>query len=182
MVVFLKKANPEINKKRERMIVIKLKKYLEQLNTLNAKKKLGDRMNEIQENDTKVQDINEMEDLSKEELPGLDISEGLREIEKNKNAINEGISFLTKQVGTMMEQANLMKDEMEKQSELLEKIGTDLNKHTQKLGSLNKTMDKALAAAGGPTKMVLVIIIFAVILGLLAVLYGLLEYFVFSKI
>jgi len=58
---------------------------------------------------------------------------------------------------------------------LLEKIGADVTKYDSQLGELNKTMDKALAAVGGPLKMILGIIIMIIILAVIAVVYVIVE-------
>jgi len=99
-----------------------------------------------------------------ENIPEVDISEGLAQIEEQKKIFDEGLLKISKQVDNMKEAANKFAEELDKQSELLDKIGADVDKYNEKLSKLNERMDKALAQVGGSFRML--IIIFGLIIGL----------------
>ena len=90
-------------------------------------------------------------DLSGESgVPGIDISEGLKQIEEKKQEVQEGLKVLVEQIDKLAEHATNFGEELDKQEKLLDGIKTDVEKYDNELGKMNKTMDKVLTAVGGP--------------------------------
>jgi len=151
-----------------------IRNIVEYIDALKQKNRGGKtiKQEEMKSKDT----LDNMDDLSKESgIPGVDISEGVKQIEDNKRKIEEGLGELISQVEKMKEHADNFKSELEKQEKLLDQIEKDVEKYDKKLGTLNKTMDKALAAVGGPLKMVLYIIIGVLIFATIMVIYVIIE-------
>jgi len=69
-----------------------------------------------------------------------------------------------------------IKDTLEVQSKLLDKIGEDVDKYDKQLGDLNEKMDKILASVGGPFKLVIAIcvLVFLIII-LFVVLFAIIQ-------
>lgn len=105
--------------------------------------------------------------FSASELPEIDISEGLRQIEENKSKQNEKLDIISGQLDSMMGIAKEMGDELDVQLKLLEKMDQDVTKYNASLGNLNNTLDKAIAKVGGPTKLLLIAIVGLIILGVI---------------
>jgi len=64
-----------------------------------------------------------------------------------------------------------MGNELEKQTELLNKIEDDVGKYNEKLSKLNDRMDKALQQVGGSTRMIFLIFGMIICLVLMVVIY-----------
>jgi len=146
--------------------------YINDLKSKNRGQGKSMKQEEMKSKDT----LDGMEDMSKESgIPGVNISEGLKQIEENKVRIAEGIRELIGQVDDIKKKADEIKNELEKQEKLLDQIEKDVTKYDKDLGDLNKKMDKALQAVGGPLKMILGIIILIVIIAIIAVVYVIVE-------
>lgn len=125
--------------------------------------------------------LDKIEDMSQEKgIPGIDISEGLKQINENNQLIDQGLADLIQQVGQIQDKANNFKDELEKQAKLLDKIEVDVKKYEAKLGNLNKKMDGILKKAGGPFKIIAIILVFIICLGLVGALYVFAETYILN--
>lgn len=167
--VLKRKPKPEILDQRDEDIR-NIKEYIISLQDKNRGTKTLKLENKSHTN------VDNLEDLSGESgIPGVDISEGIKQIEDNKRKIEEALGELISQVEKMKESAENFSQELDKQEKLLDKIGQDVEKYDKQLGELNKTMDKALAAVGGPLKIILMIIILIIVLAIIAVVYVVVE-------
>jgi len=117
-----------------------------------------------------------VDDLVKEskkpiELPSIDISDGLRQIEDNKKKQDKLLDVLSNQVDEIQNIADQIGLELDKQAILLDKMSVDVDKHNATLGKLNTDLDKAIQQVGGGTRLMVIGIILVVIIALIGVLY-----------
>jgi len=173
----IRNPRPDILEQR-RKDIIAVKKHIENLRELSRGKK-SIRGGDIDKKSMGTLDM--IEDMSQEKgIPGIDISEGLRQINENNQLIDQGLAELIQQVGQIQDKANNFKDELEKQAKLLDKIEVDVKKYEAKLGNLNKKMDGILKKAGGPFKIIAIILVFIVCLGLVGALYVFAETYILN--
>jgi len=147
--------------------VVKLKEHHRQLQELSiGKKPEGMKFREIKSKGLDDLNYNDCDDI-----PDVDISEGLKQIEEQKAQFNENLKVIAKQVGEMKGYAEAFKDELDKQTKLLDNIETDVANYNGKLSKLNERMDKALQQAGGSTRMILLVFGMIICLVLLVIIY-----------
>jgi len=105
------------------------------------------------------------------ELPTIDISDGLKQIEDNKREQGRLLDVLGNQIDTIADIANSIGLELDKQALMLDKMSVDVDKHNATLGNLNKDLDKAIEQVGGGTRLMVIGIILIIIIALIGVLY-----------
>lgn len=106
----------------------------------------------------------ELIDLSKETKLNIDISYGIKQMEENKEMINEGINEIIIQVDKLYNKSKEFGDELQKQNVMTEKMEVDVNKYQFQLGTLNKRMGDMLDKIG-VCKIISFIIIMILLLG-----------------
>jgi len=92
-------------------------------------------------------------------------------LKNKKKKFDENLKVISKQVDTLKDAAIDMGNELEKQTELLNKIEDDVGKYNEKLSKLNDRMDKALQQVGGSTRMIFLIFGMIICLVLMVVIY-----------
>jgi methyl-accepting chemotaxis protein len=112
------------------------------------------------------------------ELPTIDISDGLRQIEENKRKQNELLDVLDGQVNQLADIANSIGLELDKQALMLDKMAVDVEKHNATLSNLNKDLDKAIEQVGGGTRLIICGCILIILIALIGVLYLVISAFV----
>ncbi|KAL0482873.1 hypothetical protein AKO1_014171 [Acrasis kona] len=126
-----------------------------------------------------------VDDLVKQErqieIPTLDISEGLAQIEANKKRLDNQLDLLDGKLDTLADIANSIGLELDKQALMLDKMSADVDKYNAKLGHLNKDLEKAVAAVGGGTRLMVCGIIIIVLIALVGILYLVISYVVKTK-
>jgi len=147
---------------------MKLKEHHRQLHNLSVGKKSED---EEQFRKIKPKGLDDLNYAECDDIPDVDISEGLKQIEEQKKKFDENLKVISKQVDTLKEAAIDMGNELEKQTELLNKIEDDVGKYNDKLSKLNERMDKALQQVGGSTRMIFLIFGMIICLILMVVIY-----------
>jgi len=105
------------------------------------------------------------------EIPTLDISDGLRQIEEAKKRQNQLLDQLDNQLNTIQNIANEIGLELDKQAIMLDKMSVDVDKYNEKLGHLNSDLDKAIEQVGGGTRLMIIGIILIIIIALIGILY-----------
>jgi chromosome segregation ATPase len=164
----IRNPKPEIMEQR-RNDIIAIRKHIDNLRELSRGKK-SIRGGEIDKKGGTL--LDNMQDLSQEKgIPGIDLSEGQRQIDENNKLIDIALADLILQVNQISDKANNFKDELSKQAKLLDGIESDVKKYEAKLGDLNKKMDTALQKVGGPFKMIAMIIAMVICLGLVGALW-----------
>jgi len=116
--------------------------------------------------------VENMKDMSKDDdknLPKIDISAGLAQLKEMKDKEDQYLDILLNQVGTMGDLAQSYKDELELQCTLLDKLETDVNKHLETMGTVNKNMDKLIEAAGGNLKLTIIGILIIVVIAIVGI-------------
>jgi len=89
--------------------------------------------------DVKDSKGNTITDLSHETgIPGVDLSEGMKQIDEKNKEIDGVLDVLIGQMKTIEGHAINIKDTLEVQSKLLDKIGEDVDKYDKQLGDLNE--------------------------------------------
>lgn len=126
--------------------------------------------------------VENMKDMSKEDesannLPKIDISAGLAQIEEMKQKQDKMLDKLLEQVDVMGNLAQSYKDELELQCSLLDKLEDDVNKHLETIGTVNKNMDKLIEAAGGNLKLTVIGILIIVVIALIGIGFVFLKVF-----
>jgi len=106
-----------------------------------------------------------------DDIPDVDISDGLKQIEEQKQKFEQNLKIISQQVDKLKDAAVDMGNELEKQTKLLDNIDNDVTKYNAKLSKLNERMDKALEQVGGSTRMIFVVIGMIICLVLLVVVY-----------
>lgn len=86
------------------------------------------------------------------DLPKIDISEGLKQIEEDRKLIYAGLDRVYNNLEQLGEMTKNIGTELDKQAKLLDKIEKDVDNYNSKLEGLNKTLDKALEKVGGATR------------------------------
>eukprot|EP01080_Neovahlkampfia_damariscottae_P012229 gene12229-5815_t len=172
------KKGPSEEMKTQRAEDIKtITNYINTLKQTNRGNKI------IKDEPSRATELENLEDLSGESgIPGIDISEGLKQIEEKKKEVEEGLKVLVEQLDKLSEHANNFGEELDKQEKLLDGIKTDVEKYDNELGKMNKTMDKVLTAVGGPFRIIAIVICATVAFILIAIGWFLLEFYVFSKL
>jgi len=105
------------------------------------------------------------------ELPTIDISDGLRQIEENKKKQDQLLDVLSGQLDEIQNIADNIGLELDKQAIMLDKMSVDVDKHNETLGKLNQDLDKAIQQVGGGTRLMIIGIILIIIIALIGVLY-----------
>lgn len=125
--------------------------------------------------------VDDMKDMSqKEELPQIDISAGLEQIQENKKLQDQMLDKLLEQVGTMGALAQEISDELDIQLVMLDKLQSDVDKHLHTIGGVNKNMDKLIEEAGGSTKLLIVGILLIVVIALVGIGFLFLKVYLFK--
>ncbi|KAG2388352.1 hypothetical protein C9374_000516 [Naegleria lovaniensis] len=127
--------------------------------------------------DVKFDSIDNLE-KAKNEVPTVDISEGLEQIEAAKRQVEEKVDILLGQIQKIGGIANSISDELDKQAQLLDKMSADVDKYNKTLDETNKKLVEAIEKAGGATRLIIIAIIFIVIIALLGVGWLLIQIFV----
>ncbi|KAG2387412.1 hypothetical protein C9374_001744 [Naegleria lovaniensis] len=115
---------------------------------------------------------------AKAEIPTVDISEGLEQIEMAKRQMEEKTDILLGQIQKIGQIAHTLSDELDKQAQLLDKMAADVDKYNKTLDETNARLVQAIHKAGGATRLLCICVIFIVIVALLGVGWLLLEIFV----
>jgi len=165
-ITFKGKIDPEILNQRKRDVV-KLKEHHRQLQELSiGKKPDGMKFKAIKERGLDDLNYDQCDDI-----PDVDISDGLKQIEEQKQKFEQNLKIISQQVDKLKDAAVDMGNELEKQTKLLDNIDNDVTKYNAKLSKLNERMDKALEQVGGSTRMIFVVIGMIICLVLLVVVY-----------
>nr|CAG4719744.1 unnamed protein product [Naegleria fowleri] len=127
--------------------------------------------------DVKFDSIDMLE-KAKNEVPTVDISEGLEQIEAAKRQVEEKVDILLGQIQKIGGIANSISDELDKQAQLLDKMSADVDKYNKTLDETNKKLVEAIEKAGGATRLIIIAIIFIIIIALLGVGWLLIQIFV----
>ncbi|EFC38594.1 predicted protein [Naegleria gruberi] len=138
---------------------------------------MDDDDDDIPRRDVKFESIDNLQ-KAKNEVPTVDISEGLEQIEQAKRQQEEKIDILLNQIQKIGGIANSISDELDKQAQLLDKMSSDVDKYNKQLDDTNKRMVEAIEKAGGATRLLIILIILIVIVALLGIGWLLLELFV----
>jgi len=166
-ISFKGKIDPEILNQRKRDVV-KLKEHHRQLQELSiGKKPEGMKFNR----EIKSKGLDDLNYDQCEDIPDVDISDGLKQIEEQKQKFEENLKKISKQVDEMKNAANDMSAELDKQTKLLDNIDNDVTKYNAKLSKLNERMDKALEQVGGSTRMIFLVFGMIICLVLMVVVY-----------
>ena len=115
---------------------------------------------------------------AKNEVPTVDISEGLDQIEQAKRGLDEKIDILIGQMQKVGGIADSISDELDKQAHLLDKMSADVDKYNKTLDDTNKRLAEAIEKAGGATRLMICFCVLIIIIALLGVGWLLLEIFV----
>lgn len=168
------KIDPEIRQQREDDVK-NIGKHIENLKSANRKVTSGgkddDSGKKKYKNKAKFDDVDSMPDAKEEELPTIDISEGLAQIEANKKKQNDLLDDIEKQVDQMAALAQGFKEELQLQEVLLNKIEKDVDKYNQQLVGLNGKLDKAIEAVGGSCRLVFILIGLIVCMAVAGIVY-----------
>ncbi|KAL9647021.1 hypothetical protein ABK040_013873 [Willaertia magna] len=115
---------------------------------------------------------------AKNEIPTVDISEGLQQIEDLKRQQEEKIDILLGQITKIKGIAESISDELDKQSQLLDKMSEDVDLYNKTLEDTNKKLAEAIDKAGGATRLLCIACVIIIVVALLGVVWLLLELFV----
>jgi methyl-accepting chemotaxis protein len=105
------------------------------------------------------------------ELPSIDISDGLRQIEENKKKQDDLLDKLADRVDVIADIANNIGLELDKQALMLDKMTADVEKHNATLSHLNEDLDKAIQQVGGGTRLMICGCIIIILIALVGILY-----------
>lgn len=164
-------GDPKIIESREKDIknislhIEHLKKNVRRSQLIDKK---DDKKNKIQ---IKVQDVDELPNDTAEELPTVDISEGLEQIEQNKKKINSILTVIESQVDQMQQMAHDMHDELETQSKLLTQMEKDVDTYIKSLDTLNTRLADAIEKNGGVCKLIAFAILIIICLSVAGTIY-----------
>lgn len=157
------KMSPELKQQRDEDLKL-IHKHIQQVKKehkrlLMGKGKSDDDKKPKKHRKVDFDSVENMKDMSKSEdnnLPKLDISAGLAQIEENKKLEDQYLDKLLEQVGVMGDLANSFRDELEMQCGMLDKLENDVNKHLETIGKVNKNLDKLIEYTGGTTKLMVI--------------------------
>lgn len=169
----------EMRKQRE-MDIKNFKDYIKYVKAEHRKLLTG--MNEddddgISRRDVKFDSVDNLQ-KAKNEVPTVDISEGLEQIESAKREQEDKIDILLNQIQKIGGIANSISDELDKQAQLLDKMSSDVDKYNKTLDDTNQKMVKAIEAAGGATRLLIVAIVLIIVVAVIGIGWLLLELFV----
>lgn len=182
------KMSPELKQQRDEDLKL-IHKHIQQVKKehkrlLMGKSKSDDDKKPKKHRKVEFDSVENMKDMSKSEdnnLPKIDISAGLTQIEENKKLENQYLDKLLEQVGVMGDLANSFRDELELQCDMLDKLENDVNKHLETIGKVNKNLDKLIEYTGGTTKLMVIGCLIIIILALIAMGMLFIKVFVLAK-
>lgn len=101
----------------------------------------------------KFEKLEDIDLLDSSELPTIDISSGLKQIEEQKNQQAQLLDVIERQVQQMQGLAKDYNDELQVQSKMLNKMERDVSKYQASLIGLNQRLKTAVKSAGGSCRL-----------------------------
>ncbi len=174
-VWFTTKTIPEDIKRQRDDDIILIEQHIQQLKSCNRKIDVAGKTAATEGTISRSANLvtvgSSLTESIQEELPTINISEGIKQINENKEAMNKSLDIINEQLNRLGGLAESFADELETQKRLLEKIDTDVQKYTKKVGTMNKRLHWAIKKVGGTTKLVFVAILVIVLVILFATIY-----------